>query len=630
MKDLRESGIGRVLTLVGALTLFSLSAFGQTQSNQAQSGQTQSGQAQSGQAQSGQAQSGQARSGADSPPKPAALPEDELTGKIRAARNDPAQYVELTIKLVNEFPESRPAESAGFFFSSALKKQAQMENDPAKLRELAKRYIEGTVSAPAQLRVRINGYAVRAMLDRNLAEEAAALASQTTALLNEKEYLAFMRRGYDRDIASATKANPNYKPRPFLEGEFSERFIQEVASYYTLLGRAHLKLNKLSQAEAAFKRAYETWRDAPAAAGLATILEKQGKDKEALEYMTLAVLTGRLDKAGLEQFQGLYRRTHGGNPDGVEEYLDARYRKIHTNPVKGARYVPTGARTDRTVLAELFTGAGCIPCIPYDYTFESALEDYSRRELALLVYHWHAPSLDPMGNRSSDARVKYYGVVGAPTIFLDGQKFADEGVEPRVKSAAEKRAASAHSAVTSVINKRLETPSQARLRLEAERSGKGVKAVVAVDGLKDATLDVSLQLALVEDEVHYSGENGLRFHPLVVRNLARAAGADDYGFKVDPSRANSFTHTFDLDAIIAENLRYYDEWPVERNKEVNGRIGGDADFDVGRFKEQRHLINSDKLSVVAFLQDNKTRQILQSVFLHLAPADKQNAGPPGK
>ncbi|MGH9769071.1 MAG: hypothetical protein ACREAB_16710, partial [Blastocatellia bacterium] len=155
---------------------------------------------------------------------------------------------------------------------------------------------------------------------------------------------------------------------------------------------------------------------------------------------------------------------------------------------------------------------------------------------------------------------------------------------------------------------------------------KGVKAVVAVDGLKDTSPDLTLHLALVEDEVHYSGENGLRFHPLVVRNLARAAGADEYGFKVDPARANSFAHTFDLDAISAENLRYYDEWPVERNKEVNARIGGEAEFDVGGFKEPRHLINPGKLSVVAFLQDNKTRQILQSVFLQLAPAGKQDAG----
>ncbi len=237
----------------------------------------------------------------------------------------------------------------------------------------------------------------------------------------------------------------------------------------------------------------------------------------------------------------------------------------------------------------------------------------------------NAPNAMDAGLKS--LRIKYYGVVGAPTVFLDGQKFTKEdGGEVRIKSDAEKKAAGAYSAVTSVINKRLETPSQARLRLDAERMDKGIKAVVAVDGLKDASPDIRLHLALVEDEVHYSGENGLRFHPLVVRDLARAAGTDEYGFKVDPSRANSFEHTFDLDAISAENLRYYDEWPVERNKEVNARIGGEAEFDVGRFKEQRHLIDPGKLSVVAFLQDNKTRQILQSVFLRLAPAGKQDAG----
>src|SRR5262249_856931 len=151
---------------------------------------------------------------------------------------------ELTIKLVNEFPESRSSESAGYNFASALKKQAQKENDPAKLRDLARRFIEGTASAPAQLRVRINSYAARAMLDRDLAEETVALVSQTTPLLNEKEYLAFMRKGYDRDIASVTKSNPKYKPRPFLEDEYSDRFRQEAASYYTLLGRADFKLNK--------------------------------------------------------------------------------------------------------------------------------------------------------------------------------------------------------------------------------------------------------------------------------------------------------------------------------------------------------------------------------------------------
>src|SRR5262249_2034887 len=142
---------------------------------------------------------------------------------------------------------------------------------------------------------------------------------------------------------------------------------------------------------------------------------------------------------------------------------------------------------------------------------------------------------------------------------------------------------------------------------------------VTVDGMKEASPAATLYLALVEEEVHYSGENGLRFHPMVVRNLAKAKGESDYGFKVAPGQANQFEHIFDLDGVPAENLRYYDEWPVERNKEVNARIGGDADFDVGRFKEQKHQINPNRLSVVAFLQDNQTKAILQAVYVKAPP-----------
>jgi len=569
----------------------------------------------------------QAQTGTTPAPKRPALPEDELMSKMQAARNDPTQYVELLIRLVKEFPESRYAESAGFSLSSALKKQAQRENDPVIMRRLADSFVAGTISALAPLQVRINGAALRAMLDNNLAEQAVTLARRTISLLNEKEYLAFMRAGYDRDIERALKANPNYNPRPFSENEYRERFRQERGAYYSLLGRAHLKLNDLAPAEAAFKQAYEIERDAPAAVGLATVLEKRGKDAEAVEYMTEAMLTGKLDKAGIEQFHALYRRTHGGKLDGIEEFLDARYRNNYRNPVKAERSAPPHAHTGRAALAEFFTGAGCIPCIPFDYSFEAALEEYSRNNLVLLVYHWHAPTLDPMGNRSSDTRVVYYGVQGAPTVFLDGQKFKIDGGadDARVKSEAEKKATTVFSAVTSVIDRELETPVQAQLKLNASRAGKNVKATVTVDGMKEASPAATLYLALVEEEVHYSGENGLRFHPMVVRNLAKAKGESDYGFKVAPGQANQFEHIFDLDGVTAENLRYYDEWPVERNKEVNARIGGDADFDVGRFKEQKHQINPNRLSVVAFLQDNQTKAILQAVYVKAPPAANEGS-----
>jgi tetratricopeptide (TPR) repeat protein len=559
----------------------------------------------------------------DSAPKPTPTPrpltpEEELTSKFRAARSDPAQTVELTVRLVKEFPEGRSAESAGFYLTSALKKQAQIDKDPTKLRALAERYITGTASAPSGLRVRTNLFAVRGMLDNGLSEQVVKLINEMIPLLDESTNLAFRRRAQERDNEFAAKLNPKFKPRPWVESEMAVWFRQDVTSYYTTLGRAHFKLDDLENAEAAFRKAYDLGHESPAAAGLASILEKRGKDGEALNYMTEAVLSGRLDKAGVAQFEELYRRTHKGSLKGVEEYLDARYRKGPQNPIKGEKHVAKGPRTGRAVLAEFITGAGCIPCIPFDYTFETALEDYSRRDLVLLVYHWHAPTLDPMGNRSSDSRVTYYDTNSAPTLVIDGEKFKEEvrSGDSRLRIEAVKSSQVVYTAVREAIDKRAGVAPEARIELGAERAGASIRARAVVDGFTTSLPDVSVHFALVEEELHYSGENGLRFHPMVVRNLARDKGWG-YSLTGEPGHQKAVSHTFDLDAITAENLRYYEEWPAERNKEVNGRLGPDGDFDVGKFREQRNVMNPEKLYVAAFVQDNKTKKILQSTIVRV-------------
>ena len=54
-----------------------------------------------------------------------------------------------------------------------------------------------------------------------------------------------------------------------------------------------------------------------------------------------------------------------------------------------------------------------------DLSFERELDRYSRRELALLVYHIHAPTSDPYSNFGVEARSAYYGVHAAPTVLLE-------------------------------------------------------------------------------------------------------------------------------------------------------------------------------------------------------------------
>ena len=560
-----------------------------------------------------------------SAPKRPPRPEDEILNQLRAVKNDPQQSVELIVRLVKEFPDSMGAESAGFSFASVIKRQARTDSDPGKLRPLATRFIEGTASAPGPLRVRTNTSAINAMLDNNLSSEAVDLARQTISVLDEKAFVAARRKGYQRDIESATKANPNYKARPFNEADFIEMFRSTKASYYALLGRGLLKLNKDAEAEQAFRQAFDVEPIAQAASGIAAILEKRGNDKEALEYMARGMLTGKLDRDGIARFHELYRKTHGGKVDGVEEYLDASYRESYRNPVKGEQYRRASGQSERAVLAEFFTGAGCIPCIPFDFSFESLLKDYSRSELVLLVYHWHAPTMDPLGNRSSDARVKYYDVHGAPSTFVDGSKFVTDNDDSRSKSEAVNTAQRVYGELDSKIKADLKTPSQGQIKLDTQRVGDNVEVSVSTGPLKDVSSDVTLQLALVENEVHYSGENGLRFHVMVVRNLARPAGTQSYGFKVDPSQANKFAYAFDIKDIIAQNLRYYTEYPEERRKEFAERVGAETAKDIGidfSFKEERNIIDPNNLSLIAFLQDNKTKEILQSAYLRVTGSDK--------
>jgi hypothetical protein len=95
-------------------------------------------------------------------------------------------------------------------------------------------------------------------------------------------------------------------------------------------------------------------------------------------------------------------------------------------------------------LAELLTGAGCIPCIPVDYSFDTMLKEYSRQDVVLLVYHMHAPSNDPLTNHSTESRNKYYDVNSAPTIIIDGQKFENESTPELLTGSAEAKWSMTH------------------------------------------------------------------------------------------------------------------------------------------------------------------------------------------
>jgi hypothetical protein len=137
------------------------------------------------------------------------------------------------------------------------------------------------------------------------------------------------------------------------------------------------------------------------------------------------------------------------------------------------------------------------------------------------------------------------------------------------------------------------------------QQGAVIKVKVVADRVRSSSSHLRLHLALVEDQVRYTGVNGLRFHPMVVRAMA---GEKAEGFALAPDKTSSFEHTFELQNIEASTKAYLDDY------EINGRTLPT------KFDEKKHEIDRNRLSIVTFIQDNQTKQILQVVYLKLPPA----------
>jgi len=233
--------------------------------------------------------------------------------------------------------------------------------------------------------------------------------------------------------------------------------------------------------------------------------------------------------------------------------------------------------------------------------FDAILEGYSRQEVAVLEYHLHIPLPDPMTNPSTEARAKFCDAQGTPTYAIDGEK--------AMGGAARDEAKEFYDKLNLMISKRLEKPAEARLSLESSLKGRQVKVKASVDKLASKSPDLVLQIALVEDGLSYSGENGLRFHPMVVRSLG---GEKAEGFPINPLKGTTIAHTFDLGKITQELKAYLEDYEKEHKQAFYYM----KDQEKG-FLQKKYEINDGRLSVAAFVQDKKTKNVLQAAFVKL-------------
>jgi thiol-disulfide isomerase/thioredoxin len=320
---------------------------------------------------------------------------------------------------------------------------------------------------------------------------------------------------------------------------------------------------------------------------LARIENTRGASAQALDHFMTAAAGGALKSADNKAMHELYTKVHGSDA-GFDADLDKMYAEKYPNPVKPEPYTAAAApKNNRAILLEMFTGSGCGPCVSADLAFDAVMKRYPANLIVPVAYHQNIPAPDPMVVASGNDRREYYKINGVPTFNIDGTL-------GELGGGARSNAPSNYKNYIEKIDKELAVPAQAVISLDAVGDGDLINVTATVSKLPAAAKDLKLHILLVEKELRFMGENGIRFHPMSVRALAGEKGAGI------PITANGKTkYTFNL-ATIREDLVHTLQADIERRRKA-----APAGATLAEYAAEGHAytnINLAELSVVAFVQ----------------------------
>ena len=511
------------------------------------------------------------------------LPPDQKAYTEAIAIADPEEKIAALTRFKTNFPESINLRSADQAILTTLVKKL-----PAQTSRIRKFAAGMYRMAPARSRGTLaNQIALQLLGADLLLKDAAAYARASIDAMVLSSYISDQLAGYRER-----------QETPPWTHELEKRFHESRAVRGATLGRIEIKLGNIANGRRLLEEAYAAQpTNASVQAALGELAAKSGDPAKALEYLIPARLSGGMPAEANAALEAVYRRQHGNSLEGLEDRLDREYRRRFPNPLTVQPYQPAASRSDRMVLAEVFTASGCGPCAAADLAFDAAMERYSRKDLAVVMYHQHIPRPDPMTNPDNQARSKSFGVVGVPTFAIDGKKIVSGGGREMTKPTYDR--------FRPEIEKQLEAPAEALLKAEASLSGAVVSVKAWVERVKSASKDLKVHIALVEKFLRFSGENGIRFHPMVVRAMG---GTNAGGFPLDSIAGGTFEQSFHVDQVSDGIKAYLDQY------EAGGHHG-----EPFTFAEKMYRINRADLAVVVFVQDDKTKHVLQTAYIDLSP-----------
>lgn len=284
-----------------------------------------------------------------------------------------------------------------------------------------------------------------------------------------------------------------------------------------------------------------------------------------------------------ERVAQLWKEKTGGS-EGLDQFLNKVYREellaFAGEPVTKR----ANENSNRVALMELFTGARCEQCVCADVALAGIEKIYPQSMVVTLRYHQHIPGHDPLATEDGEARLyNFYRGQGTPTMELNGHDVLQTGgmlgrmfdVIPALKKA---------------IETELEKTTDFKIELTAKREGDDIKinAAVTGDGLDKGKK--RLRIVLAESEIDFTAANGVRRHDMVVRQML----AGEEGVAVADGKLVYEGQT-NVAKVKAAQLKYLEDFASNQRVEFPVKP---AEF--------------KKLSIVAWVQDDATREVLQA------------------
>ena len=225
---------------------------------------------------------------------------------------------------------------------------------------------------------------------------------------------------------------------------------------------------------------------------------------------------------------------------------------------------------NRLVLVEHFTQASCGPCASQNPALKTLL-DANATKVVALKYQTSWPGVDPMNAANpteAAARVQYYGVTGVPNSVMDGSGPGSPGT----------------IVTTTTINNRYNTAAPLNLSASHQWTAgyDSIQIGVYVANAGTATVasgaagSLKLHVAVIEEEINYPsapGSNGETVFYQVMRKMVPDASGT--------TMADSWT-------------------------------AGQTQMFVFKVAAPSYLANLNKVAVVAFIQDNSNKSVLNA------------------